>query len=306
MLHALDVNVLGECVADTIRYNRAHEVTYPGGSAANLAVGLARLERHVGFFTCLGDDDHGDLMRAHLHREDVDLVNIATPDASTPSAAAVLDDSGAASYTFSVARATKAPLPVPEGAHLHLGSFPVFLSEAPEALDSLLTSLEGTCSVSLDLNVRPELMGDAQHSRARLEAVLRWVDVIKASDEDIEWLYPQTDPETVARRWVAQGTALAVVTKGAEGCFAVNAKGVAHVAPVRVDVVDTLGAGDTLMAALIDGLMEAGASGPGAATQLANLDTEALAAILARAARAAAINVSRAGANPPTRDELDG
>ena len=182
----------------------------------------------------------------------------------------------------------------------------VFLSSAPAELDALLLSVRDHSSVSLDPNVRPELMGDPHRSRERLESVLRFVDVVKASDEDIAWLYDGADAESVARGWLEAGPGLAVVTMGANGCFAVSQHGTCRVPPVRVDVVDTVGAGDTLMAALIDGLMDARTLGPRSSHRLAGLDADELRKVLARAGRAAAINVSRAGANPPSKEELDG
>ncbi|BDO43619.1 PfkB family carbohydrate kinase [Cellulomonas sp. NTE-D12] len=306
MPNGVDVDVLGECVADTIRYSAQHEVTYPGGSAANVAVGLARLGRRVDFATCLGDDEHGQLMRAHLAREHVYVTNVAAEGTPTPSAVAVLDESGAAAYEFSVTWAEGPNLPAPRGSHLHLGSFPVFLSSAPAELDALLQSVRDHSSLSLDPNVRPELMGDPHRSRERLESVLGFVDVVKASDEDIAWLYDGADAESVARGWLEAGPGLAVVTMGANGCFAVSQHGTCRVPPVRVDVVDTVGAGDTLMAALIDGLMDARTLGPRSSHRLAGLDADELRKVLARAGRAAAINVSRAGANPPSKEELDG
>lgn len=305
MPHTVDITVLGECVADIIRDSAGLELTYPGGSAANVAVGLARLGRRVAFYTCLGDDENGRLMRAHLESEEVDFVNIAAAGTPTPSAIAVLNASGSASYTFSVEWVTQELVLEPRAPHLHLGSFPAFLADEPGDLDERLQNLQGRCSVSLDPNVRPELMADPVAARARLEALLGWVDIIKASDEDIAWLYPGADPDDVAREWIAGGASLAVVTRGADGCFAVNRSGASRVASVPVTVVDTVGAGDTLMAALIDGLAGAGALGAGASTQLAALDREVVNAVLHRSARAAGINSSRAGANPPTLADLD-
>ena len=148
--------VLGECVADIIRDSAGTELTYPGGSAANVAVGLARLGRRVAFYTCLGDDANGRLMRAHLESERVDFVNIAAAGTPTPSAVAVLNASGSASYTFSVEWVTQELVLQPRAPHLHLGSFAAFLADEPGDLDDRLHNLQGRCSISLDPNVRPD------------------------------------------------------------------------------------------------------------------------------------------------------
>ena len=147
-------------------------------------------------------------------------------------------------------------------------------------------------------------MGDPASALRRIEAFVELADVVKVSDEDLEWLMPGVDPLDAARRWAAANTALVVVTRGGEGSVAVAAGEVIDVPPVRVQVVDTVGAGDSYMAGLIDGLWEAGLLGAQRREALATAPRDVIADVLGRCGRIAAITVSRAGANPPTTAEL--
>jgi fructokinase len=133
-------------------------------------------------------------------------------------------------------------------------------------------------------------------------------DVVKASDEDLEWLYPGADPLDSARRWLelggSEGPAMVVVTRGGRGPWGINAAGVAQFDPPKVEIADTVGAGDSFMAALLSGVVDLGLDGAQNRKALRELSAESLRDILAHASRAAAVTVSRAGANPPTRAEL--
>jgi len=154
--------------------------------------------------------------------------------------------------------------------------------------------------------MRPALMGSPAQTLPVVDALVAAADVIKVSDEDLLWLHPDEAPDDVAARWATAGPAVVVVTHGGEGAFAVTSTGlrVQIVAP-RVTVADTVGAGDSFMSGLIDGLWTAGLLGADRRAALHAIDEGTLTAVLERCARIAAITVSRAGANPPTAAEVD-
>ena len=163
-------------------------------------------------------------------------------------------------------------------------------------------------TVSFDPNCRPSIIADVDYARSQAEKFVALADIVKASDEDLEWLYPGVDPLDSARRWLAlggaEGPAMVVVTRGAEGPWGVNAAGEAHFPAPAVTVADTVGAGDSFMAALLSGVVDRGLDGAQNRKALRELSAGSLRELLAHAAVAAAATVSRAGANPPTREEL--
>jgi fructokinase len=164
-------------------------------------------------------------------------------------------------------------------------------------------------TISYDPNCRPSIITDPEYARAEAETFVRLADVVKASDEDLQWLYPDLDPLDAARNWLsiggaAGGPAVVVVTRGAHGAWAVNAAGEAQAPVPPTAVVDTVGAGDSFMAALLSALVDRELDGAQRRDALRSLSVEELAGVLRYAAKAAALTVSRAGANPPHRAEL--
>ncbi|MQS10855.1 carbohydrate kinase [Streptomyces kaniharaensis] len=280
--------VIGECVADVVRTDGAPDRVHPGGSPANVAFGLARLGRSATLLTQLGDDAHGRLIRAHL--ESAGVTVRADEVARTPSAVVELDCDGRAQYAFDIGwTLPPAELPCPPG-HLHLGSIAAVTEPGAAAVLDLVERWRGRASVSYDPNVRPALMGERTGAVRRVERCVALSEVVKASDEDLDWLYPGEDPESVARHWLTLGPAVVAVTRGAAGAFALTADGTREeAAAVVVPVADTVGAGDSFMAAFL----HARAAG------------SPLPACLTHAVTAAALTVSRPGANPPTVAELD-
>ncbi|MFJ4798306.1 carbohydrate kinase family protein [Kitasatospora purpeofusca] len=283
--------VIGECVADVVRTDGAPDVVHPGGSPANVAYGLARLGEPVALLTQLADDPYGRLIREHLESAGVTLLPGADgADAPrTPSAVVRLDEQGRAQYTFDIGwTLPPVELPFPPG-HLHLGSIAAVTGPGAAAVLALVERWRGRAGVSYDPNVRPALMGEHGEAVRRVERCVRLADLVKASDEDLAWLYPAEDPEEVARHWLGLGPATVAVTRGPAGAFALTADGRRVEAPARtVEVADTVGAGDAFTAALLHA-RHAGAS----------LDTA-----LARATAAATLTVTRPGANPPDAAEL--
>ncbi|MBV6700508.1 carbohydrate kinase [Kitasatospora aureofaciens] len=279
--------VIGECVADVVRVDGAPDRVHPGGSPANVAYGLARLGRSAMLLTQLGDDAHGRLIRGHLEAAGVTVRADAVE--RTPSAVVELDGDGRAQYAFDIGwTLASAELPFVPG-HLHLGSIAAMTAPGAAAVLELVEQWRGRAGVSYDPNVRPALMGERAEAVRRVERCVALSEVVKASDEDLAWLYPGEGPESVARHWLALGPAVVAVTRGAAGAFALTADGTREeVAAVPVPVADTVGAGDSFMAAFLH-TRAAGAP---------------LSTCLMHAVTAAALTVSRPGANPPSAAEL--
>ncbi|MFJ4186515.1 carbohydrate kinase [Kitasatospora sp. NPDC089509] len=279
--------VIGECVADIVRTDGAPDRVHPGGSPANVAYGLARLGRPAVLLTELGPDANGRLIRDHLESAGVEVRAAAV--ARTPSALVRLDGQGRAEYTFDIGW-TLPPTDLPAApAAIHLGSIGAVTEPGAAAVLALVERWRGRARVSYDPNVRPALMGERAAAVRRVERCVALSDLVKASDEDLDWLYPGEPVEAVAERWLTLGPSTVAVTLGAAGAFALTADGRRErVAAVPVRVADTVGAGDSFMAALLD----ARSRGAG------------LAEGLTRAVTAAALTVSRPGAAPPSAAEL--
>ncbi|MHA7135035.1 carbohydrate kinase family protein [Oerskovia turbata] len=301
------VLVVGEALVDEVRRADGTTDEHPGGSPANVALALGRLGREVRLATHLGRDQRGQEIRSWLADSGVPLTPGSDDAATTSVARAVLDGAGAATYDFAITwdvapgtRATDSTLAV------HTGSIAAVLEPGASAVHDLVLAARDRATITYDPNARPSLMGTAAAALARIEPLVAAADVVKVSDEDIAWLYPGADPVDVARTWARLGPAIVVVTFGGDGAVAVCAEGEVRVAAPPVDVVDTVGAGDTFMGALIDGLWEQDLLGSARREALRAISSDTLAWVLGRCVAAAAITVSRAGANPPRRDELDG
>ncbi|PFG38779.1 fructokinase [Georgenia soli] len=297
--------VVGEALVDIVERPGDEPSAHPGGSPANVAVGLSRLGRDVELVSWFGTDAHGALLRSHLELEEVRLSAASARASRTSTARARLDGSGAATYVFDLEWAPPEPDPALEPLVLHTGSIAAVLEPGARTVAETVARHRARATISYDPNIRPDLMPDRDATRAAVEQLVSQSDVVKASDEDLAWLYPQEDPFAVARRWLASGPAVVAVTRGADGAWAVTAAGDELVsAPHPADVVDTVGAGDSFTAGLLDGLWAAGLLGGDRRGALRAVDPATVQRVLDHAARIAAITVSRAGANPPTRAEL--
>lgn len=297
-------HVVGEVIADVVRPVVGDVTTHAGGSPANVAYGLARLGRAVTLRTELGDDSHGELARHHLDSAGVTLATTRPASGRTASATAVLGPDGSATYEFDLTWDLADDTPA-VGHHLHTGSIAAYLAPGADVVARLARAARATSTVSFDPNIRAALLADPAAAHARLEELLGLSDIVKASDEDLRWLYPDEEPEDAVRAWLQRGPGVVVLTRGAEGSVAFTAAGSVTVPSAPVTVVDTVGAGDSYMAALLDGLDTHHLLGADRRGDLAAIGLDVLQATLERAARAAGITVSRAGANPPTAAELD-
>lgn len=297
--------VVGESIMDVVRDRSGGLRGAPGGSPANVAVGLGRLGVATTFLTHLGRDDAGGEIRSHLEDSGSRVV-VVDPSTPTSSSTATIGADGSAEYEFDIAwnltpaelsevLASKAPV------HLHTGSIAVFLRPGADAITQNVAS-PSIRTMSFDPNIRPELIHSREEALGRLNLCLRSADLIKASDEDIEWISPGQSPLDVAEGWLKLGPTLVVVTMGAEGVWALGSFGRVYMPSLQVQVVDTVGAGDSFMSALIEGwlsLMDS--DGVAVARGLTEAEVSEL---LDTSNTAAAITVSRRGAQPPTRTEL--
>lgn len=303
------VTVIGESLVDVISdpRGRIESQAHPGGSPLNVAVGAARLGLRTNLVTHYSDDPHGHMIEAHLQANGVDVINGGAAPTST--ALATLGPDGAAEYSFSITweinGASLAALVAVEGStHVHTGSIATMLPPGDQATLALVEFAREHATISFDPNCRPAISPDAATARQQTELFVAASDVVKASDEDFRWLYPDRTPDETLKAWLALGPAIVALTRGASGPVILCRNGRVDMAAETIDVADTVGAGDSFMAGLISGLAQLDAIGAGRRTRLRSLTPDELHALAAYANRAAAITCSRQGANPPRKDEL--
>lgn len=299
-----EVLVVGEALVDIVERLDGSVAEHPGGSPANVALGLARLGHEVELLTRIGDDERGLAVLAHLRASGVLVAPESVTGAPTSTATARIDAAGVAAYDFDLDWRLAAR-PVPEGYRaLHTGSIAVFVEPGGTDVVDLVRRASSRLTVTYDPNARPALMGDPVAARARVEEIVRHAQVVKVSDEDLAWLTSGEDPQDVARQWQKSGPALVVVTRGGAGAFAVFGNGEVAVPGAEVTVVDTVGAGDSFMGALLDHLARHDLLGAAAHPRLHALTEDDVRAMVEHAVLVAGITCSRAGANPPTAGEL--
>ncbi len=292
-----EVVVVGETLMDVV-HSSTGTAERPGGSPMNVAIGLARLGHRVGLLTSIGDDARGAVLRAHVERDGVELLEGSVIAAPSSTSAATLAADGSASYEFSIRwDLATAPTPAP-AAILHTGSIASFLEPGASRVTELLRTAAGRALVSLDPNIRPSLIAAEARDTVltRLAASIALATVVKLSDEDAEWLYPGASADDVLDRLLAAGPTLAIMTRGGTDSLLSTRADRVRCLSDTVEVVDTIGAGDSYMAAVLSQLLEWDILEP--------LPADRLTQIGAFASRCAGITVSRAGANPPTRDEV--
>ena len=327
------LSVLGELVVDMLPDATAgagphgtapHYVARPGGNALNVAVAAGRLGVPVRLLARLGTGPLAAALRRHVELAGVDLAGLLPATEPVSLAVVGLGPDGSADYGFHVQGAADwqwtdeelvAVLP-PGTAILHVGSISSWTPPGCEAIARLVEQVaaDGRALVSVDPNIRPMLAGGPVGTalgnspadvRARLERLLSRADIVKVSAEDLTWLEPDAaaDLDGTALRWADRGVALVLLTDGGAPLrIARPGRELLHREPPQVTVTDTVGAGDSLAAGLFTGLLEAGITTRAA---LEELPDEELLPIIDDALLVAAINCTREGADPPTRDELD-
>jgi fructokinase len=279
-----------------------------GGSPLNVAIGLARLAQPVAFFGAVSEGWLGDRLLQALQDEKISTTCTVRVNAPTTLSLVGLNAQGVPKYDFmgqdsadrQLAMAALAQVPPDAVAH-HFGSYAMVVEPVASTQRALIEREWQRCVISYDPNVRLNVEPDLQRWRDALAWMLPRTALLKVSDEDLGLLYPGVPPAQLAQRWLAAGVAVVVVTRGGEGAWAWTAQHHVAAAPVKVSVVDTVGAGDTFQAALLTALAERGGLTRAALPKLA---APVLADVLAFAAQAAAITCSRRGADLPRRAEL--
>ena len=298
--------VVGEALVDLVVALDGSVTAHLGGGPFNAARAASRLGAPVSFLARLSDDRFGGMFRDALVADGVDVSTVVSTPEPTTLAVAELDERGAASYRFHLVDTSAPGLTVDDAlAHvptdvsvLCLGTLGLLLQPMAGASVALAESLRGRASLVVDPNIRTALLrSDDAEYRRRLEHVISLADVVKVSDDDLEWISPSLSPDDGARAMVDSGAGLVVVTRGAHGASAFGAGGLRVDVPGRaVDVVDTIGAGDSFVGALVSRLVDRGASWIA--------DPDAVADSVSFANRVAGITVSRAGASPPLLAEV--
>lgn len=291
---SLDVVVVGEALTDVVI--SAHGSSeHPGGSPANVAYGLGRLGVATGLMTALGHDERGAAIDTHLHSAGVTILPGAYSLDKTSSATATLAQDGSATYDFDVVWDLDPVFPGQAPQVFHTGSIAAFLAPGADAVKEVLQKFRNDCTLTFDPNIRPALLGSHAEALQTFEEFIELSHVVKLSDEDAAWLYPRKSLEETATHLLGLGAGLAVITKGGQGSLMASSEPRITIPSVQSTVADTIGAGDSYMAALIMGLLTRPAD---------SFAPEVLEALGRTASMAAAITVRRPGANPPTAEEL--
>ncbi len=301
----MSIWVCGEVLIDLIADGSGERVPHVGGGPANTAKALARLGHDVYFIDGISSDNYGQMSRQELLDDEVKLDLALSSDKPTCLAIVSLNENGGASYEFEIEGTatfdfSDSWLPDPSRYKpnvLHIGTLVTVIEPAASVLYDWAMQVAEFAPIVFDPNVRSVVMDDRDKY---LAAVERWVaisSVVKVSDDDLEWLYPEQSYADMAQRWIKNGAALVVVTRGADGLVGYTADGSVEVPGVKVDVADTVGAGDTVGAIIVEAMVEKG---------ILNVTGDTLQAVLHRAAVGAGITCSRKGAQPPYKHELKG
>lgn len=299
----------GEALIDMLpRETNAGEpafAPYAGGAVFNTAIALGRLGTQTQFLCGMSSDFLGDILRDTLAQSRVDATPSPVLDAPCTVAFVKLVN-GQATYAFydensAMRSVTEAGFPAITADALFFGGISLVGAGCGDAYEALMLREAENRVTMIDPNIRPGFIKDEAAYRARIGRMMGAADIIKLSDEDLHWLMGDGDQAALATGLLSERTKLVCITEGAKGVTGYTAQGATFVAANRAEVVDTVGAGDTFNAGLLAGLDRAGALNK---ATLADLPEDTLRAALSLGAQAAAVTVSRAGANPPWDHEL--
>jgi len=308
------IAVVGEALIDLIGQPDGSYQAKTGGAPANVSIALARLGVDVTFIARMSLDAFGVKLHDWLAPESINLAHLIRTNDPTTLAVATLDDHGKAHYSFYIrgtadwglTESDLADVVATPPAAFVIGSVALVIEPGSRAIERSATLLHesGETTVVIDVNIRPGLGFDRDAERARIERQIQIAHIVKASDEDIAWLYSADEVETIAAVWSRSGRAI-VVTRGASGAtLYLDGNRITDVPAPRIDLVDTVGAGDSFLGATLFGLQERDALGSDATARLRALAPAEWTDVLSLAANVGAITCSRAGCNPPTRAEL--
>ena len=299
----MSIWVCGEVLIDLIPGADGVRIPHVGGGPANTAKALARLGHDVQFIDGISTDEYGVAARKELIDDEVKVDLALTSDKPTCLAIVSLDANGGASYEFKIDGTATFDfdlkwLPDPSRYKpqvLHIGTLVTVIQPGADVLYDWAMQVAEFAPVVFDPNIRPSVMGDHDLYEAAVEKWAALSSVIKVSDDDMAWLYPGQKYEDVAQRWLNDGAALVVVTRGSNGIIGFTQEGAVEVDGAKITVADTVGAGDTVGAIIVEAMVEKG---------IMALTGDVLKATLHRAAVAAGITCSRKGAQPPYKHEL--
>ena len=274
-----------------------------GGGPANTAKALARLGYEVDFIDGISSDANGVKARKELERDGVGLALSLISEKPTCTATLTLDSHGGAQYEFFIEDTATFDfntswLPDPsrlKPSALHIGTLATIIEPGATALFDWAVRVGEFAPIIFDPNIRPSVMGDRAIYASAVEKWVSIASIIKVSDDDLKWLYPNETLDEVAHRWIEQGVSCVVVTRGVHGLIGFTEHGMEEVDGAKITVVDSVGAGDTVGAIVVEGVI---------AHSVAGLQGHVLNEVLHKAAIAAGITCSRAGAEPPYKHEL--
>jgi fructokinase len=304
----MTVVVAGEALVDLVPHQAGELRAHVGGGPYNTARTLGRLEQDVHFLGCLSDDGFGARLRSQLQEDGVRLDTVVDTPLPTTLALAEVDEQGVATYRF-YTEATSAPALEPEAAlralpetvdFLHVGTLGLVMEPTAIALQAVVEAVADRALIMVDPNCRPTFIPDRGTYRRSLAATLEFAHVVKVSNDDLEYMEPGVDPVRAARTLLEDGPSIALVTLGGDGALVVTASTETVVPAPKIDVVDTIGAGDAFGGGFL------------AYWRLKGLDrdrlddAEAVRAATTFACVVAARTCERAGANPPRLSDLDG
>ena len=318
--------VVGECLVDVVHSETSAPKAHVGGSPFNVAVGLARLEHDVVFAGRRGDDDYGRMIARSLRSQGITALLEADAE-PTSVARATLDPTGQASYEFTLDWSLPSAKELEEAFRglvrergetggspsggsssclelLHTGSIGAMVQPGAGVVKEVLNRARDVATISYDPNYRPTLVPNREEARAQAEDFIALADVVQASTDDLDLLYPERSHRQTMEAWMELGPGLVTVTRGASGAMALARSGFAEQPAFAIEVADTVGAGDSFMAATLSTLRSLGLLGASNRQALQDLGPEKVREVLRTAAWAAAVTSSRFGAQPPTAGEL--
>ena len=279
---------------------------YAGGAVFNTAIALGRLGAKIGFYSGIAQDMMGEVLTETLVNSKVDTSTVVYSDRPSTVAFIKLVD-GQATYAFyddntAGRMLSKDDLPTEVAADtLFFGGISLPVDPCGATYEALCHREAANKVIMIDPNIRPGFIRDEATYRARIEGMLAVADIIKVSDEDLTWLFGEGDMMDHAKKLISNGAKLVCITEGAKGSYGITAESVVFVEAQKATVVDTVGAGDTFNAGVLASLQSAGKLTKAA---VAELDEDTIRTALSLGNRAAAVTVSRAGANPPWSNEL--
>jgi len=290
----------GEALVDLV----PHAVA--GGGPMNVAVASARLEGPAAFVGCISNDEYGRIIWQHLLDNGVDVT--ACQRSEAPTARAIIEHTPQLVFRFEGTGTADTLLTDPDlttfgaGPHiLHGGTLGLFRGRTAETLATLVEKHDWGL-VSLDSNIRPQIIDDRDRWQHFHDRWVARANIYKGSDEDLSWIWPNRSPEASAEALMAAGVDVVVLTRGADGLTVLTGHGPETVPAPSIEIVDTVGAGDTIVATLLTSIVERGAVEVSELRELSGSDWREFAS---RAVEAAAITCSRPGADPPRRSEVD-